>query len=138
MKVIRTNSENKSFIDLVSLLDDELAVRDGKDHEFYHQFNNIDALKEVVVLTLNNEAVGCGAMKPIMDDAMEIKRMYVRDMFRGNGFASIILKELETWAKKMGKSRCVLETGVNQPEAIAMYKNRGYKSIENYEFPMPV
>ena len=40
--LIRCNSDNKDFQDLVKELDIDLAIRDGDDHAFYHQFNKIN------------------------------------------------------------------------------------------------
>ncbi|UWX59225.1 GNAT family N-acetyltransferase [Chryseobacterium oranimense] len=128
----RTDSSNTDFQDLVKLLDADLAVRDGKDHEFYHQFNSIDALKNCVVAYSEDKAVGCGAFKPFSEDTVEIKRMYTNEEMRGKGFASKILNELEIWAKEEGFSKCVLETGVMQPEAIGLYEKNGYYRIPNY------
>lgn len=50
LNIIRTNSENSDFIELVKLLDAELAIRDGEDHSFYAPFNKIDIRKHVVVV----------------------------------------------------------------------------------------
>ena len=74
--LIRTNSDNPDFRRLVSLLDKELAVRDGDDHAFYAQFNKIDKIKHVVLAYKNNEAIGCGAIKQYDEGVMEVKRMY--------------------------------------------------------------
>lgn len=41
-KMLRTDSYNPDFIELVRHLDAELAERDGAEHEFYAQFNKID------------------------------------------------------------------------------------------------
>ena len=40
-KIIRTDSDNKDFIELVKYLDADLAVKDGDQHSFYNQFNKI-------------------------------------------------------------------------------------------------
>ena len=45
------------------MLDAELAIRDGDDHAFYHQFNGIDHLDHVVLCFENEKAVACGAFK---------------------------------------------------------------------------
>ena len=63
LQLTRTNSNNFDFIQLVKLLDDELAERDGNDHSFYDQFNKIDAIKYVIVAYENGQPVGCGAIK---------------------------------------------------------------------------
>ncbi|MCT2407238.1 GNAT family N-acetyltransferase [Chryseobacterium antibioticum] len=132
MTTKRTDSSNIDFQNLVKFLDADLAVRDGEDHEFYHQFNSIDMLKNCVVGYSDDLAVGCGAFKPFSEDTVEIKRMYTDPEKRGRGFASKILNELEIWAKEEGYSRCVLETGIKQPEAIALYEKCGYIRIPNY------
>ena len=63
---------------------------------------------------------------------MEVKRMFVPLNNRKKGVASIILKELETWAKEMNFEKCILETGKAQPEAIQLYYKNNYSVIPNY------
>jgi GNAT superfamily N-acetyltransferase len=132
IKLIRTNSENSHFIQLVKYLDADLAERDGADHPFYAQFNKLDKIKYVVVVFEDSKAVGCGAMKEFSGNTIEIKRMYTLPESRGKGIASIVLGELETWADELSYENCVLETGKRQQEAIRLYQKNGYKIIENY------
>lgn len=130
--IIKTNSDNKAFQQLVIELDKELAIRDGDEHAFYDQFNKITTIKHVILVYEEDKAVGCGALKEYNADTMEIKRMYVPLDKRGQGIASMVLQELERWAKELGYSKCILETGVNQPEAIGLYKKNRYTIIPNY------
>ena len=58
--------------------------------------------------------------------------MYVPVPRRGQGIASTILKGLESWAHELKFSRCLLETGKRQPEAIALYEKNGYTKIPNF------
>lgn len=132
MIIKRTDSSDIDFQNLVKLLDADLAIRDGDDHAFYHQFNGIDLLKNCVVISLDGTGAACGAFKPYSDDTVEIKRMYTDPLNRGKGLASKTLNELEVWAKESGYQKCILETGIKQPEAIALYEKRGYKRISNY------
>ena len=128
----RTDSDNTDFQNLVSLLDADLAVRDGSEHDFYHQFNKIQNLKNVVVCYVDEQAIGCGAFKPYEENNVEVKRMYVKPEFRGHGIGLQILKELELWAFESGYAECVLETGKKQPEAIHLYQKAGYSITKNY------
>lgn len=130
--IIRTNSDNRDFVELVKLLDAELAIADGEDHVFYSQFNKIDKIRYVVVVYENEKPVGCGAIKDYGKNVMEIKRMYVSTEYRKKGIASKILGELEKWAGELSCTRCILETGKRQPEAIGLYRKCGYKPIPNY------
>ncbi|WP_166919607.1 GNAT family N-acetyltransferase [Flavobacterium poyangense] len=128
----RTNSDDIDFLNLVVLLNQDLKIRDGEDHAFYNQFNHTDTIKHVVVCYQNDIAVGCGAFREKTTDTAEIKRMYVHFDHRKKGIASIILKELETWAAEVGYTYTILETGKNQPEAIALYQKQQYTIIPNY------
>lgn len=129
---IRTDSNNPDFIKLVALLDADLKIRDGEEHDFYHQFNKIDMIRNAVVCYADEVPVACGAFKPYADGAVEIKRMYVLPELRGNGLGALVLAELEKWAAELNYTRCVLETGKKQPEAIALYTKAGYNYIPNY------
>ena len=132
LNLLRTNSDNQDFRELVALLDADLRVRDGAEHGFYAQFNKIDKIREVVVAYENEKAVGCGAFKTYEPNVAEIKRMFVLPDARGRGVAGRILTELEMWANESGFSECVLETGLKQPEAVRLYQKSGYQIIPNY------
>lgn len=132
LSLIRTHSDNTDFRMLVTHLDADLKIRDGEEHAFYNQYNKIDAIKNVVVAYYNNEAVGCGAVKPYNNDTMEVKRMYVFPQHRGKAIATAVLQELENWCREMGFTKCVLETGKKQPEAIQLYTKNNYKIIPNF------
>ena len=132
IKITRTNSDDKDFIELVNNLDADLAKRDGDDHSFYAQFNNIDKIKCVVLVFENGKAVSCGGIKEYTSGTMEVKRMYTLPECRGMGFATLVLRELEIWADELCCKKCILETGKRQPEAIALYQKNGYNIIPNY------
>jgi putative acetyltransferase len=128
----RTTSENIDFQKLVVLLDEILRIKDGEDHDFYAQYNTIDKINNVVVYYHDDVAIGCGAFKEFDSDTVEIKRMFVHPDYRGKGIASAVLKELEIWANEIHYTNFVLETGTNNPEAIALYQKLGYGIIPNY------
>ena len=66
------------------------------------------------------------------DGDAEIKRMYVIEEARGNGLARRILAALEDDARAAGRTRMVLETGIKQPEAIALYTSSGYEPCAKF------
>lgn len=132
INLVRTNSDNSDFRELVALLDADLRIRDGAEHSFYAQFNKIDKIREVVVAYENERAVGCGAFREYEPNVAEIKRMFVRAENRGRGIAGLILTELETWTKELNFSECILETGLKQPEAIRLYQKSGYEKMPSY------
>jgi putative acetyltransferase len=83
-------------------------------------------------------AVACGALRPMGEDGVvEVKRMYVRDEYRGRGFARVVLAALEEIAASRSYRIIRLETGGNQPEAIALYESAGYHLIPCYGVHAP-
>jgi GNAT superfamily N-acetyltransferase len=132
IKLIRTSSGNQDFVELVKLLDADLAKRDGEEHSFYAQFNKIDKIKHAVVAYENDKPVSCGAIKEFASNIMEVKRMYNLQVSMCKGIATKVLTELEIWATELHYKKCILETGRKQPEAIELYKKNGYKIIPNY------
>ena len=78
------------------------------------------------------ELGGCGGDPALRVGDVELKRMYVVDAMRGRGFARTVLAELERAAAGAGARRAVLETGLLQPEAIALYRSSGYHPMPNF------
>jgi putative acetyltransferase len=132
IELVRTNEDDAEFLALVELLDKELQIRDGDEHSFYAQFNKPVGLNGVIVAYDDRSPVGCGAFKKYSDQSAEIKRMFVKAEARGKRVGAVILKELEAWAREGTFTECLLETGLKQPEAIALYKREGYEPIPNY------
>jgi putative acetyltransferase len=132
LKIVRTNSSDKDFIALVKLLDADLQIRDGEDHPFFAQYNKLDNIKYAVVAYLDENPVGCGAIKQYDEHTMEIKRMFVIPELRVKGIATKVLIELENWVRELNFSKCILETGKKQPEAIRLYEKNGYEIIPNF------
>lgn len=77
----------------------------------------------------SGKPVGCGAIRRIELQVGEIKRMYVAPSERGRGVGRAILDTLETEARALRLSRLMLETGVRQSEAQALYRRAGFSQI---------
>ncbi len=131
--ITKTTSQNPKFLQLVSELDKQLAIRNGSAHEFFAQFNKVDAIQHVIVAMDDTVAVGCGAIKVWDNKTMEVKRRYVIPDARGLGISKQIITTLEQWAKELGYSRCILETKSDMVPAIKLYEKCGYQRIPNYD-----
>lgn len=131
-EIIRTDATNKDLKELIIRLDEYIRGKDGENHEFYPEYNTLKNVTGVVVAYVDKIAVGCGAFKDFNKNSVEVKRMFVDELYRGKEIAPLILKEIEKWAKELGYDSCVLETGKNMFSAINFYKKNGYFLIENY------
>lgn len=83
---------------------------------------------------MDGRAVASGALRRRDDDTAEIKRMYVAPHMRRRGVGAAMLRWLEGAAVRAGYGRVVLETGDEQPEALAMYRSAGYAPVEPYGY----
>ena len=87
---------------------------------------------------LDGEAVATGAWRRSSVTAFgtsataEIKRMYVVPSARGIGLARRMLAHLEQSAAEHGAEALLLETGILQPEAIALYASSGYVAVPGF------
>lgn len=132
MKIVRTDSNDKEFIRLVSALDQMLAVINGEDHSFYNQFNTLTEIRNVILVYEGDTAIACGAFKKFDDTSCEIKRMFTEPSHRGRGYAGIVVDELEKWARESGYRSVVLETSVKLESAVGLYRKKGYADTEKY------
>jgi putative acetyltransferase len=129
----RSNYLNPDFQKFCEELNKEFWVRYPDTQHNFEPYNKVDESARIIVAYDDNIAVGCGSFRAWREwNTMEIKRLYVRPDRRGAGIASRVLSELERWAGEEGYEHSVLETGVKQPEAIALYSRAGYKQIPNY------
>ncbi len=85
-----------------------------------------------LVAVLDGESVGCVGLRPADEADVELKRMYVRPGHRRRGLARLILAAVEDRARQLGYARVLLETGLEQPEAIALYESHGYRRITGF------
>ena len=85
-----------------------------------------------VLAKLDGKPVGCGALCALDDEIAEIKRLFVVTGARGHGVAARILAKLEELARDFGYEAIRLETGVKQPESIALFGKAGYYRIPNF------
>lgn len=88
---------------------------------------------------LGGEPVACGGWRAREADGpglaagdAELKRMYVTPAARGRGLSRTLLRHLEATAVEAGRSRMVLETGTEQPEAVALYTSEGYAAVVKF------
>lgn len=128
----RTDAANLAFQMLIARLDRFLTVHNGERDGFYAGHNRVDPATRVVVATIDGEAVGCGALRPIDAETAEVKRMFVVPEARGHGLGLAILGELEAWAADLGHHRLILETSRRLDAAVGLYHDAGYTDIPNY------
>lgn len=88
-----------------------------------------------VVARVGGEAVACGALRPLPGGepgVAEVKRLWVEPSARRLGLARRVLARLVEAARELGYRQVVLETGTQQPEALALYVAEGWYPVVSY------
>ena len=134
MKFQRTDGKNKDFIENCRLLDMDLDRRVGKkiERDKYKKYNQLDEIKEAIVVYEGKRVIGGGAIRRYDDETIELKRVFVHTEYQGRGIGSRLVALLMEWAIELGYKKMVLETGELLAESCAVYKKLGFQVIPNY------
>lgn len=84
-----------------------------------------DGVLFLVARDAGGRAVGCAALVN-RGGYGEVKRMFVDPARRGAGAGRQLLEHLAMFARMSGLQALMLETGIHQPEAIALYERFGF------------
>ena len=134
MDYVRTDGKNEDFIENCRLLDMDLDRRVGRQikREKYQKFNQLDEIREAIVVYDHGRAVGGGAIRRYDDENIELKRVFVHNEYQGQGIGSRLVSLLIEWAAELGYRRMILETGELLAESCAVYRKLGFAVIPNY------
>ena len=116
MEIIYTDGSNPDFIMLCHMLDDYLNQIVGceEDRLQYIKYNTLEDIHDVIIAYDDNIPIGCASFKLYENDIAEVKRVFVKEEYRGKGISKELLQHVESSAKEK------------------RYKKLGYTKIDNY------
>lgn len=90
------------------------------------------------ICVVGGDPVGCVALRRADHESGEMKRLYLRERFRGRGYGKRIAREILDQARDIGYRRVVLDTLPGMLEAQGIYASLGFKAMAPYAFnPIP-
>jgi putative acetyltransferase len=92
----------------------------------------------LLLATVQRDPAGCVAMRKIDDQTCEMKRLYLRNTYRGLGLGKKLVLSLISEAIDLGYLKMRLDTAPSMIQAIALYRSLGFVEIETYRHnPVP-
>lgn len=95
-------------------------------------YNISECITEVLIVYIDDEAVGCAGLKRYSEIDVEIKRVWVEPEQRGHHIALKMMAQIEERASNDGYKRTILQTREIMKDAVELYKKLGYTKIDNY------
>jgi len=137
--------ENPSDWPVVRALFEEYAASLGYDlcfQNFSRELETVDTMYgppggSMLLAEIDGSACGCVGLRKIDDRVCEMKRLYLRPDFRGDGRGRSLALAILNEAKRMGYRKIRLDTLPTMQTAIAMYRRLGFQEIEPY-YPSPI
>ncbi len=134
MRFEYTDGSNQDFIKLCHELDEFLnrLVGGEENRSEYIAYNQLEDIHDVIVAYDGMVPVGCASFKHYSDEQAEVKRVFVREVYRGSGIAEKLMEMLEAAAEKKGYHCLILESGEPLVAAMMLYRKLGFQIIPNY------
>lgn len=123
MQIKITNGQDKDFIQLCHALDRFLNELTGGEENRgqYIPYNTLDDIHDVLVAYENNTPIGCASFKRYDDKSAEVKRVFVKEEYRGKHIGLQLMESLEQMARDKGYSYFIPESGEPLVAAMRLY-----------------
>ena len=113
-------------LELFSEHDDFMIEFLGEDSHYYTRYTENENIENVWVVFEENLPAGCIAYRTKTDGVGEVKRLFIRNEYRGKGISKELLNLLETQAREQGCTKLFLDTRITLEPAVSLYHSLGF------------
>ncbi|MDQ3132398.1 MAG: GNAT family N-acetyltransferase [Acidobacteriota bacterium] len=87
----------------------------------------------LLLASVDEKLAGCVALRKLEDGICEMKRLFVRENFRGQKIGNLLIEKLIEEARIIGYEKIRLDTYLpKMPKAFALYESHGFREIAPY------
>ena len=129
MNIVSMNIADESVLSLFSEHDDYMIDFLGDDKWCYTRYSENENIENVWVVYSDNFPIGCIAYRKKADGVGEVKRLYIRNEYRGKGISKALLKTVECYAKEQGCNTLFLDTRITLEPAVSIYHSFGFNIV---------
>jgi ribosomal protein S18 acetylase RimI-like enzyme len=141
MEIVEVTKGDSARLDQVKALFREYANWLSVDLSFQRFEEELSTLPEpgyvfpegaLFLALVDGKAAGCVAVRRFDNSTCEMKRLFVRDAFKGHGVGRALAKRAITAGRTMGYKRMLLDTLSHMRPAIELYTSLGFHPIAAY------
>ncbi|WP_212005342.1 GNAT family N-acetyltransferase [Chitinophaga sp. HK235] len=86
----------------------------------------------LLLAKVDGQVAGCVAVRPFDNTTAEMKRLFVKDAFKGHGVGKALAARAIEESKGLGYKRILLDTLAHMRPAIELYTSLGFQPIAAY------
>lgn len=129
MRIEVMNIIDQDVLQLFSEHDDYMIDFLGDDKWCYTRYDESENIESVWTAYSDNFPIGCIAYRKKTEGIGEVKRLFIRSEYRGNGISKKLLDMVECYAKEQGCHTLFLDTRITLEPAVSIYRNFGFSII---------
>jgi ribosomal protein S18 acetylase RimI-like enzyme len=138
--IVLRQADSLELVAIARELFDEYAHAIGTDLEYQGFSAELAGLPEpyappcgaLLIAFIDTKVAGCVALRPLNDNAAEMKRLYVRADYRSSGLGKRLVEAVIQAARQAGYSELRLDTLASMTSAQALYRRLGFVEIPPY------
>lgn len=127
--IIPAKTTDESVLALFSQHDDFMIDFLGDDKGCYTRYHENEKLENVWLVVLDNVPAGCIAYRQKADGVGEVKRLYIKEEYRGRGISRELLETVECHAKEQGCHTLFCDTRITLEPAVSLYRASGFHIV---------
>ena len=129
MEIVPMDVNESCIQELFSEHDDYMIDFLGEDKWCYTRYSEKENFGKVWLVSINKHPAGCIAYREKADGVAEVKRLFIRMEYRGQGIAKDLLKTVECYAKEQGCHTLFLDTRITLEPAVSIYRAFGFNIV---------
>lgn len=129
MSIIPAKTTDESVLHLFSKHDDYMIDFLGDDKKYYTRYSENENIENVWVVVVDDIPAGCIAYRKKDEGVGEVKRMFIKEEYRGRGIAKELLKTVENHAREQGCHTLFLDTRITLEPAVSLYRAFGFDIV---------
>lgn len=129
VKIVSMSVTDIDVLQLFSEHDDYMIDFLGDDKWCYTRYSADENIGKVWVAYIDNLPIGCVAYRVKDVGVAEVKRLFIREDYRGKGFSKELLKTVQEYAEEQGCHALFLDTRITLKAAVSIYRDFGFRIV---------